>query len=88
MRQRVVRMLFDITSVGPRPPDSLSFLIEILQSSTEYSMIGTGLDSKIQLWNEGARRLYGYLPEEVLGKPPAEPLDTLEDIAAGREWNS
>ena len=41
----------------------------ILESSTEYSIIGKDLDGKILLWNEGARRLYGYAPEEVIGQP-------------------
>ena len=30
----------------------------VLESSTEYSVIGKDLDGKIVLWNEGARRMY------------------------------
>jgi PAS domain S-box-containing protein len=36
------------------------------------------------LWNEGARRLYGYEPEEVVGKASSESLHTPKDVAAGR----
>jgi PAS domain S-box-containing protein len=31
-------------------------------------VIGKDLEGKILLWNEGARRLYGYEPEEVVGR--------------------
>ena len=61
---------------------ALAFLIGILQSSTEYSLIGTDLAGTILLWNEGARRLYGYDAVEVLGKAKSEVLHPPEDIAA------
>ena len=77
-------MLFDTAFVGRRPEDALAFIVEILQSSTEYSIIGNGLDGTILLWNEGARRLYGYEAEEVLGKATSDLLHTPEGIAAGR----
>lgn len=48
--------------------DLPSFLQNILESSTEYSIIGKDLNGTILLWNEGARRLYGYGPTEVVGK--------------------
>ena len=62
----------------------MEFITNILQSSTEYSVVGKDLTGKILLWNEGARRLYGYDPEEVVGKANAEILHVPEDIAAGR----
>jgi len=62
-------MLFDTSLSRGRPKDALAFIVEILHASTEYSVIGTGLDGTILLWNEGARCLSGYEPEEVLGKP-------------------
>jgi protein-histidine pros-kinase len=37
----------------------------------------------IELWNEGARRLYGYEAAEVLGRLNANVLHTPEDVAAG-----
>lgn len=61
-----------------------AFLQNILESSTEYSMIGKDLTGQIQLWNAGARRLYGYGPEEVIGKANSSMLHTPEDIAAGK----
>jgi PAS domain S-box-containing protein len=65
--------------------DNLSgFLQNIHESSTEYSIIGKDLDGKILLWNEGARRLYGYEPEEVVGKANSDILHSLEDVQAGK----
>src|SRR5438093_980713 len=45
---------------------ALDFIGNVLESSTEYSVIGKDLDGKILLWNEGASRMYGYEPEEVI----------------------
>ncbi len=74
-------MLFDPAVVERGSEDALAFLIEVLQSSTEFSLIATDLDGTILLWNEGARRLYGYEAEEVLGK--ATDFLHSPDIAAG-----
>jgi PAS domain S-box-containing protein len=56
----------------------------ILEASSEYSIIGKGLDGTIVLWNEGATRLYGYQPEEVIGLANASLLHTPEDVAVGK----
>jgi PAS domain S-box-containing protein len=55
---------------------------DALEASTEYSIIGTDLNAGIVLWNEGARRLYGYAREEVVGKAKSSILHTPEDVAA------
>lgn len=44
------------------------FLNSILDSSTEYSIITTGKDGKITLFNKGAERLLGYEADDVLHK--------------------
>ena len=61
-----------------------AFLQNILDSSTEYSIIGQDLDGKILLWNEGAHHLYGYEAAEVVGKLNSSVLHTSEDIQAGK----
>ncbi|NLD48252.1 MAG: PAS domain S-box protein [Clostridiaceae bacterium] len=43
-------------------------LRSIVISSTEYAIIATDIDNRIILWNKGAELIYGYLPEEMLGK--------------------
>ena len=54
----------------------MDFMANVLESSTEYALIGKDLEGKILLWNEGARRLYGYEPEEVVGKANSVILHT------------
>jgi protein-histidine pros-kinase len=49
--------------------DTSSLANNVLDSSTEYSIIGLDVGGIVVLWNEGARRIYGYAREEVLGKP-------------------
>src|SRR2546422_6743620 len=75
--------LFDSTIVGTSE-QALDFIGNILESSTEYSIIGKDLDGKILLWNAGARRIYGYEPEEVIGKANSAMLHTPEDVKAGK----
>ena len=43
-----------------------SFIISILDASTEYSIIATDLKGTILLWNEGSRRIYGYESAEII----------------------
>lgn len=74
--------LFD-RSLIPTAQEAVDFITNILESSTEYSVIGKDLEGKILLWNEGARRLYGYEPEEVVGKRKSSILHTDEDVRAG-----
>src|SRR2546425_10919898 len=75
--------LFD-SSILATPQDSLDFITNVLQASTEYSIIGKGMDGTIVLQIEGATRLYGYEPDEVVGKPNADILHTPEDEARGK----
>ena len=75
--------LFDGAIVS-NAQEAVDFITNILESSTEYSVIGKDLEGKILLWNEGARRIYGYEPEEVVGKANSSILHTEEDVASGR----
>ncbi|MDX6689991.1 MAG: hypothetical protein QOG15_1448 [Solirubrobacteraceae bacterium] len=73
--------LFDADTFAT-PEAALEFIGNVLESSTEYSLIATDPDGVIELWNEGARRLYGYRPSEVVGRPWTL-LYTPEHIDAG-----
>lgn len=51
--------------------DQAALLRSILESSTEYAIVAEDLGGAILAWNEGARRLYGYEPREIVGKSVA-----------------
>src|SRR5437868_5612812 len=74
---------FDSIIIGSTQ-ETLDLVTNILEASTEYSIIGQSLDGTILLWNEGARRLYGYEPEEVVGQANSSSLYTPEDVQAGK----
>jgi len=75
-----ISKLFDASVIGGDFQTAVDFITNVMESSTEYSIIGKDLDGKILLWNEGARRLYGYEPEEVIGKMNSTALHLPEDI--------
>jgi PAS domain S-box-containing protein len=77
-----VTKLFD-NAILRDPQGAVEFITNILESATQISIIGKDIDGKIQLWNEGARRLYGYEPEEVVGCANSSMLHTPEDLRAG-----
>lgn len=72
-----------IHTAEPAAGKFASFFQNIQESSTEYSIIGKDLDGRILLWNEGARRLYCYEPEEVVGRTNSIMLQARETY--GRE---
>jgi PAS domain S-box-containing protein len=63
--------------------EQAAFLKSILEGSTEYAIIAKDLEGRILAWNEGARKIYGYEPSDVLGKS-AFLLHDPGDVANGR----
>ncbi|AMP88975.2 TPA: PAS domain S-box protein [Legionella pneumophila] len=61
-----------------------STLQTILESAIEYSIIAINLKGVILVWNEGARRNYGYEAHELINKKSIEILHTEEDIQSGK----
>jgi len=78
------RLESQITQRNRELTEATGFLNNVLESSTEYSIIAKDLDGNILTWNEGARRNYGYNAEEMVGKGNTSLLHTPEDIASGR----
>src|SRR5262245_20216991 len=80
-----VNVLVDITE-RQRAAEMRQHLAAIIESSDD-AIIGQTLEGVITSWNRGAERLYGYTPEEVLGRriamlaPPDLP-DELPQILA------
>ncbi|MBI2896427.1 MAG: PAS domain S-box protein [Deltaproteobacteria bacterium] len=64
--------------------ETTAFMNNVLESSTEYSIIAKDLEGKILAWNEGARRNYGYSSEEMVGRTNSRILHAPEDIESGR----
>ncbi len=64
--------------------DTTNFLNSILVSSTEHSIIAADLDGTILAFNEGARRMFGYEPEELIQKSNIRVLHTREDVRSGK----
>jgi PAS domain S-box-containing protein len=71
------------TSVFLDSGEAVDFIANVLEASTEYSIIGKDIEGKILLWNEGARRIYGYEAAEVVGKLNSDILHDPADVAAG-----
>jgi PAS domain S-box-containing protein len=64
--------------------EALALIHSVLEASTEYAIVATDMDRIVVLWNEGARRLYGYESVEAVGKLNISEIYLSEDIANGR----
>ncbi len=60
--------------------ETTEFLDSVLNSATEYAIIATDTTWRILTFNEGARRMFGYEPEDILGRPVSRLLPP-EDVA-------
>jgi PAS domain S-box-containing protein len=62
-----VNVLVDITD-RDRAEQTQRLLASIVESSDD-AIVSKSLTGIIRSWNSGAQRLFGYTPEEVIGKP-------------------
>ena len=75
---------FDTLSATSRIPAQL---YAALISSSDDAIVLKSLDGVILTWNQGAMRMYGYTPDEVIGQPmamlcPPERSGEIADILA------
>ena len=78
------RLEGQITQRNRELTEATTFANNILESSTEYSIIAMDLRGNILAWNEGAKRTYGYTSEETVGKGNAQMLHAPEDVESRR----
>lgn len=65
-----MRHLWGAKNAPLSPQEQWQFQATILENISE-SVIVTDLTGTITYWNKGAQALFGYTPEEVIGKTPA-----------------
>lgn len=58
------------------------FLEMLLESASDYAIIGLDLDGLVMIWNKGAQKIMGWTEDEMLGQPAAV-FFTPEDRQAG-----
>ncbi len=69
--------------VEERLKKTTNLLQSIMDSSSDTIIIATSADGVITGWNEGAKRLLGYEPEEVMGKEDIRIFHSDEYLESG-----
>jgi PAS domain S-box-containing protein len=59
------------------------FLSTLLESLMGHAIVAADLDGDIIAYNEGAHKIYGYAPEEIIGKQNIEIFFPSEFVAGG-----
>ncbi|MBX7223978.1 MAG: PAS domain S-box protein, partial [Blastocatellia bacterium] len=81
---RVARSETTLQEKGRELQQTSWLLNAVLNGPTEQAIVVEDLEGNILAFNEGAQRMYGYAPHEVVGKSNSEKLYAPQDRAAGR----
>lgn len=63
--------------------DETDFLGTVFETLTEYAIVAADFDGNVLAYNEGARRLYGYPQEQVIGRFKVEDLFAAAFVRGG-----
>jgi PAS domain S-box-containing protein len=66
-----------------RLKETIALLQSIMDSSSEGIIIATDAAGIVLVWNEGARRILGYEPQEVVGKKSVRIFHTKDYLKSG-----
>jgi two-component system cell cycle sensor histidine kinase/response regulator CckA len=64
--------------------ENMDFVSTLFDSLIDYAIIASDFDGNIIAYNEGAKQIYSYAPEEIIGKENIEIFFPREFIEAGR----
>jgi PAS domain S-box-containing protein len=64
--------------------ENTDFASALFESLIGYAIIAADFDGNIIAYNEGARQIYGYAPEEIIGKQSIEVFFPKDFIEAGK----
>ncbi|MBA3036256.1 MAG: PAS domain S-box protein [Desulfobacterium sp.] len=64
--------------------ENTDFVSAVFDSLIGYAIIASDFDGNIIAYNEGAHHIYGYVPDEVIGRKNIEVFFPVEFIAQGR----
>jgi len=64
--------------------ENTDFVSTVFESLTGYAIIAADFDGNVIAFNQGAHQIYGYAPEEVIGKQDIEIFFPRDFIEAGK----
>ena len=73
----------DQKSATEAADDARAHLSLMLQSAQNYAIISLDNDGQVVVWNQGAERIFGYEPHEIIGQPVSlifTPEDRTHDV--------
>jgi PAS domain S-box-containing protein len=64
--------------------ENTDFVSALFENVIGYAIIAADFDGNVIAYNEGARQIYGYAPEEIIGKQSMEVFFPQEFVQAGK----
>jgi PAS domain S-box-containing protein len=64
--------------------ENTDFVVALFEGLIGYAIIAADFDGNVIAYNEGARQIYGYAPEEIIGKQSMEVFFPQEFVQAGK----